>query len=1016
MDKYNEHFLRTYSYLTYVRIVSELEKYNQKTIEKYSKISSPLYEGKSNFDSKLINEILSNEFLDTEKIDCITYFLEYILYWTNTNISIDDKNKRFDFLSYFMNNINQVMENFVFKDTKSAEGYLIFSDFLNIKNKFAIKTPKEDSDARNLLFEYYIGKNFLNKLRRKTPNFMYTYGIFMCNSLLKKDSILSNKLTVNKSFCKGSDKKNVYVVYEKIEGKTLLDVIYNIKTEKDLNEIVNYILQIFFALDIAQREGEYVHNDLHTKNVMIRNINKSIQFVYKFDVNSYKMNLNSIATIIDFGMNRFVENGIPLGITTFNNLGIAPYMNNVCLDVYKFLISIVTSMYYYLHDNEKLLKNIKKRIIQILEMILSFFRDKKDYYDIIKTWDILLKNPDDKKLSKNFIDVLLKASDNYFSTIPIDVVFYNTVSPSSFLQHIESNFKKEWILHVSTEETDTNSILNINTNIYDPQFTEIELEDYLFCKLYKNDIYFSNYIKQKDTFYKMFNQKWTDEIDIDNCLVNQESLILNNNTYNDISSCIKIVNNIKGTDKLELFNKDTSINSKKYYENDIETLISFTEEMDKILKNININNLTRLFSKNNLNFIDIDLHSDNTKTQIRYIHDFLKCYEKYIYFVTCSFNLKLDKINLDKINLDKFDLSKFKIERKYIEITTIFTFCIKKYYSFINSYYFMKLIEYQKIGNFYNFYNFSVIIQNFYTLEKNIIYDYTETLTKLAQKDGKYYISVNSGNQFNMYFNLDIYGKQIVPIMSLLSRNLNIQDTRLKEIFKLPTDIDIYKELRKYRKEINPEKKIKRNEKRGFEITKYIKSTISKNIDMNIYCHLDYGGNDGSVASEIAKKMSLKKENIFSADIEKWLGNVKKNQFENISYTLLNENQSLPYNNNSFDSISCLQVFHHIEFLNFYLKELFRILKPGGILIIREHDCLNSSNQILIDIEHVIHEYVVPDTPNDKIFDTYYAFYKSYKELNSILEKNGFVYVKSNYNFDEIINPTRYYYSIYKKQ
>ena len=70
---------------------------------------------------------------------------------------------------------------------------------------------------------------------------------------------------------------------------------------------------------------------------------------------------------------------------------------------------------------------------------------------------------------------------------------------------------------------------------------------------------------------------------------------------------------------------------------------------------------------------------------------------------------------------------------------------------------------------------------------------------------------------------------------------------------------------------------------------------------------------------------------------------------------------------------------------------------------------------MLIDIEHILYEYVVADKPNENIFDTYYAFYKSYKELRTMLEKIGFKYVTSNYNYDISINPTRYYYSIYKK-
>ena len=90
----------------------------------------------------------------------------------------------------FMNNVNQILPNMMHKPVKSVHGYVIFSDFLKVKNKIVIKTPKTSDEIRNMLFEYYIGSRFLNKLRSKTPNFMYTYGIFMCNPLINATKTL----------------------------------------------------------------------------------------------------------------------------------------------------------------------------------------------------------------------------------------------------------------------------------------------------------------------------------------------------------------------------------------------------------------------------------------------------------------------------------------------------------------------------------------------------------------------------------------------------------------------------------------------------------------------------------------------------------------------------------------------------------------------------------------------------------------------------------------------------------
>ena len=44
--------------------------------------------------------------------------------------------------------------------------------------------------------------------------------------------------------------------------------------------------------------------------------------------------------------------------------------------------------------------------------------------------------------------------------------------------------------------------------------------------------------------------------------------------------------------------------------------------------------------------------------------------------------------------------------------------------------------------------------------------------------------------------------------------------------------------------------------------------------------------------------------------------------------------QNIPYNNNSFDIVISTQVFEHVEYPEKLLKEIFRVLKNGGILFL----------------------------------------------------------------------------------
>jgi SAM-dependent methyltransferase len=54
------------------------------------------------------------------------------------------------------------------------------------------------------------------------------------------------------------------------------------------------------------------------------------------------------------------------------------------------------------------------------------------------------------------------------------------------------------------------------------------------------------------------------------------------------------------------------------------------------------------------------------------------------------------------------------------------------------------------------------------------------------------------------------------------------------------------------------------------------------------------------------------------------------------TYVMPRPDGRLPLEDNVFDLITCLGVLHHIPNVSFVLRELSRVLKPGGILIVRE--------------------------------------------------------------------------------
>ena len=180
--------------------------------------------------------------------------------------------------------------------------------------------------------------------------------------------------------------------------------------------------------------------------------------------------------------------------------------------------------------------------------------------------------------------------------------------------------------------------------------------------------------------------------------------------------------------------------------------------------------------------------------------------------------------------------------------------------------------------------------------------------------------------------------------------------------------------------------------------------------------YLDLGGSDGAITSEIGKTLKLPKENVINADISEWFSNeLPKNVIDTITYITINEYGRLPFSDSEFSFITAFQSLHHIEDIHNRLSELARIIKPGGFLLIREHDELNVCTKMLIDIDHSMYE-VNENKDFTKYLDEYDAYYQSKEKWTEDLSKHGFHYIHQlGYNMRRDYNPTRIYYALYKK-
>ena len=187
--------------------------------------------------------------------------------------------------------------------------------------------------------------------------------------------------------------------------------------------------------------------------------------------------------------------------------------------------------------------------------------------------------------------------------------------------------------------------------------------------------------------------------------------------------------------------------------------------------------------------------------------------------------------------------------------------------------------------------------------------------------------------------------------------------------------------------------------------------------------YLDYGFGDGSKTIAISKKLDIPIKNVFGIE--------HKNEFDGqegtrksikFNYELISDNQDkFNFKNNFFNFATAFVSFHHVKNLDLTLKELNRIIKKNGYLLIQEHDCIDVFDKMLTDLEHTWWKTYNSFKKKTKKIDfdnldqnNYYSWF----EWDIIMKEYGFkklTYGIHETGQKEIILATRLYYFVYQK-
>lgn len=117
---------------------------------------------------------------------------------------------------------------------------------------------------------------------------------------------------------------------------------------------------------------------------------------------------------------------------------------------------------------------------------------------------------------------------------------------------------------------------------------------------------------------------------------------------------------------------------------------------------------------------------------------------------------------------------------------------------------------------------------------------------------------------------------------------------------------------------------------------------------------LEIGCGTGKITEELNKIMRFRE--IQCIELESHKSDV-------INFNKPREDKTLNFANGYFDVIMASLSLHHVDDIAFLVREMYRVLKPGGYLILREHLSWDVFDAMIIDIEHMAYIIGVENRP-----------------------------------------------------
>lgn len=156
---------------------------------------------------------------------------------------------------------------------------------------------------------------------------------------------------------------------------------------------------------------------------------------------------------------------------------------------------------------------------------------------------------------------------------------------------------------------------------------------------------------------------------------------------------------------------------------------------------------------------------------------------------------------------------------------------------------------------------------------------------------------------------------------------------------------------------------------------------------------LDVGCGDGHFALHIKDKF----KKIYGAEIAKEVALIARKQ--EVLTSVMDLNSSLSYKDNKFDAVTCLDVVEHLLDPGYLIEEIYRVLRPGGQLVLTTPNIRNFRN-----LYTLIFKGIFPQTsPDTFVWGGGHLHFFTREDIKNIFKKAGFNRIKCFINHGQFL-------------